>query len=128
MRNTFKNNGPYHLIIEKSEFNPSQNEIVTKTGKNLSLNDSTSEAEISGGGQGIPPGGKLDLEVIQFFTDEVDLRQFKGIFNTKIVTDPIILNTLKAAFPSNFDFSKIEELSTYKISQLIKPVIKDNGN
>lgn len=122
---TFKNKGPYHLIIEKAEFHASQSEIITKTGKNLSQNNSTSDAEISGGGQGIPPGGKLDLEVLQSFTEEVDLTKFRGVFDAKIVTDPVILDTLRAAFPSDYDFSIIEKLSTYHLSEIIRPIIKN---
>lgn len=125
---TLKNNGQYHLIIKDIEFKPSKKEILTKSGRNLSLTDGVMDAEYSYGGHGIAPNAEGKLEITKGFIEEVDLTQFNGTLNIEIITDPVILDTFRSAFPNNYDFSKIEKLSSYKISQPIKPLFKNNLN
>lgn len=125
---TLKNNGPYHLIIESAIFHAAQKELPTKSGKRILLDNINLDTEVSNGGQGIAPGAKLDLTVTQSFTEEVDLTQLSGTLDVRMITDPVILETLRSAFPNDYDFSKIEKLSTYKISEVIKPIFKDELN
>lgn len=123
---TLKNNGLYHLFIKKHVFVPTSTSFHTRDGKTYPMNYLTQDNDFKGGGQGIGPGEELPIEVIYFFEEEIDVTELEGNFEMEIETDPIIMDILQAIFPYKYDFSKIQELSTYKITGKINHLTERN--
>lgn len=109
----------YHLFIKKHVFVFTNNSFHTKDGRTHPINYLIQDDDFKGGGQGIGPGEELPVQVMYFFAEEIDVTQLEGNFEMEIATDPIIMDILQAMFPHKYDFSKIQELSTYRITEKV---------